>query len=105
MQSNTEDVVVVSSDSELEPIPQKKKKPASKEYMTKYYLWTRGAYVCEHCERVYTCKNSLVKHQGRSVKCYMERVKAVFEEIKQTPTDDFSPELTLQKMEAIMKLK
>ena len=46
-------------------------------------------------------KSSLVKHQGRCVKCYMERVKAIFEEIKQTPADDFDPELTLQKMEAI----
>ena len=27
----------------------------------------------------------------------MERVKAVFQEIKQTPADDFDPELTLQK--------
>ena len=73
--------------------------------MKEYYLRNRGAYVCKHCERVYTCKSSLVKHQGRSVKCYMERVKAAFEEIKQTPADDFDPELTLQKMEAIIHLK
>jgi len=46
-----------------------------------------------------------VKHQGRSVKCYMERIKAVFEGIKQTPTDDLNPELTLHKMEAILYLK
>ena len=106
MESNTEEVVVVSSDSEPEPIPQKKKKqPASKEYMKEYYLRTRGVYVCEHCERVYTCKSSLVKHQGGSVNCYMERVKAVFEEIKQTQAGDFDPELTLQKMEANIHLK
>ena len=73
--------------------------------MKEYDLRNRGSYVCEHCERVYTCKSSLVKHQGRSVKCYMERVKAVFEEIKQTPADDCNPELTLQKMEAIIHLK
>ena len=73
--------------------------------MKEYYLRNRGAYVCEHCERVYTCKSSLVKHQGSRVKCYMEGVKAVFEEIKQTPANDFNPELTLQKMEAILDLK
>ena len=105
MQSNTEEIVVVPSDPEPEPISQKKKKPASKEHMKEYYIRNRGAYVCEHCERVYTCKSSLVKHQGRSVKCYMERVKAVFEEIKQTPADAFDPELTLQKTEAILHLK
>ena len=69
------------------------------------YLKHKGSYVCEHCERVYTCKSSLVKHQGRSVTCYMERVEAAFEEIKQTPADDFNPELTLQNMEAIMYMK
>jgi len=35
----------------------------------------------------------------------MERVKAGFEEIKQTPADDFDPELVLHKMEAIIHLK
>ena len=55
--------------------------------------------------KVYTYKSSLVKHQSRSVKCYMERVKTVFDEIKQTPADDFNPELTLQKVEAIIHLK
>ena len=69
MQSNTEYIVVVSSDSE--PPPRRKKKPASKEYMQAYYLKHKGSYVCEHCERVYNCKNSLVKHQNRSVKCYL----------------------------------
>ena len=106
MESNTEEVVVVSSDSEPQPITgkitRKKKQPASKEYIQDYYLKHKGAHVCEHCERVYTCKSSSVKHQGRSVKCYMERVKAVVQEIKQTPADDFDPELTLQKMEAII---
>ena len=109
MQSNRANIVVISSDSEplpiTEKITRKKKQPASKEYMKEYYLRTRGAFVCEHCERVYTCKSSLVKHQGRSVKCYMERVRAVFDEIKQTPADDFNPELTLQKMETVIHLK
>ena len=73
--------------------------------MQDYYLKHKGAYVCEHGVRVYACTSGLVKHQGRSVKCYMERVKAVFDEIKQTPADDFDPELTLQKMEAIIHLK
>ena len=86
MQSNTENIFVVSSDSEPEPLPQKKNKPASKAYMQDYYLKHKGSYVCEHCERVCTCKSSLVKHQGRSVKRYTERVKAVFDEIKQTPS-------------------
>ena len=53
MQSKTEDIVVVSSDSEPEPIPQKKKQPASKEYMQDYYLKHKGAYVYEHCEGLY----------------------------------------------------
>ena len=109
MQSNTEGIVVVPSDSEPQPrterITRKEKKPTSKEYMQDYYLKHKGAYVCEHCERVYTCKNSLVKYQGRSIKCYMERVKAVFKEIEQTPAGDFDPELTLDKMEAIIHLK
>ena len=78
MESNTEEVFIVSSDSEPQPITEKitrkKTKPASKDYMQDYYLKRKGAYVCEHCERVHTCKSSLVKHQGRSVKCYMERV-------------------------------
>ena len=109
MQSSTEGVVVVSSDSEPQPITEritrKKKKPANKEYMQDYYLKHKGAYACEHCERVYTCRSSLMKHQGRNVKCYMEMVKAVFQEIKQTPADDFDPELTLQKVEAILYIK
>ena len=105
-QSHTEEIVVVSSDSEPETLPQKKKKkPTNNEYMKEYYLRNRGAYVCEHCEGIYTCRSSLAKHQGRSVKCYIERVKAVFEEIKHTPVGDFDPELTLQKMEAVIQLK
>ena len=46
-----------------------------------------------------------MKHQGWSVKCYMEKVKAFFEEIKQTLADDIDPKLTLQKMEALIHLK
>ena len=102
MENKAEDIVIVSSDSEP---PRRKKKPASKEYMQAYYLKHKGAFVCEHCERVYTCKSSLVKHQGRSVKCYIQRVKTVFEEIKHTSADDFDPELTFQKMEVIIQLK
>ena len=73
--------------------------------MKEYYLRNRGAYVCEHCEWVYTCKSSLVKHQGRLRQILDGKGKAVFAEIKQTPADDFNPELTLQKMEAIIHLK
>jgi len=102
MENKAEDIVIVSSDSEP---PRRKKKPASKEYMQAYYLKHKGAFVCEHCERVYTCKSSLVKHQNRSAKCYIERVKTAFDEIKQTPTDEFNPGLTFQKMEAILHLK
>ena len=86
-------------------ITRKKEQPASKEYMKEYYIRNRGSYVCEHCERAYTCKSSLLKHQGRIAKCYVERVNAVFEEIKQTPADDFNPELTLHKTEASIHLK
>ena len=35
----------------------------------------------------------------------MERVKAVFEGIKQTSADAFDPGLTLRKMEAIIQLE
>ena len=110
MQSNTQFTVVISSDSEPQLITErithkKKKKPASKAYMQEYYLKHKGAYVCEHCERVYTCKSSLVKHQNRSVKCYIDKIKAAFDEIEQTPAEDFNPELTLQKMETIIYLK
>ena len=96
MENKAEGIVVVSPDSE--PPPRRKKKPTSKVYMQEYYLKQKGAYVCEHCERVYTCKSSLVKHQGRSIKCYIEKVKAAFDEIKQTPVEDFNPELTLQEI-------
>ena len=87
--------VISSSDSEPQPITEKitrRKKPASRAYMQDYYLRHRGAYTCEHCERVYTCKSSLSKRQGRSVKCYVESVRSIFDEIKHTPAEDFNPE-------------
>ena len=102
-------VDISSSDSEQQPITgtitRKKKKPASKAYMQDYYLKHRGAYTCEHCERVYTCKSSLTKHQGRSIKCYVERIKSVFYTIKHTPAEEFNPERILAKMETIILSK
>ena len=73
--------------------------------MQDYYLRHKGAYVCEHCERVYTCRSSLTKHQGRSIKCYTERVGSIFDEIKHTPAEDFNPEKILAKMENIIPTK
>ena len=71
--SETIATIVISSSYSEQPITKKiirkKKKPASQAYMQDYYLKHRGAYVCEHCDRIYTCKTSLTKHQGRSIKC------------------------------------
>ena len=83
----------------------KKKKPASKEYMQEYYIKHKGAYVCEHCEKVYTCKSSLGKHQKNSIKCYMEKVKTVLEEIRHMPVENSDTELVLSKMEAVIQIK
>ena len=85
--SNDSVVVNMSSESEQEPvsgqmITRKKKQPMSKEYMKDYYHKHKGVYVCEHCERIYAFKSSLIKHQGRSIKCYIQRVKTVLDEIK-----------------------
>ena len=79
MKEHIEFGVISESESEQKPrtekIARKKKKPATKEYMKDYYMKHKGAYICQYCERIYTCRSSLVKHQGRSIKCYMERVK------------------------------
>jgi len=94
-------VVISSSDSEqqsiTERITRRKKKPASNAFMQDYCLKHRRAYACEHCKRIYTCKSSLTKHQGRSIKCYMERVEAVFEEIKQTPAKQIKPKGSIRQ--------
>ena len=73
-----ETIVISSSDSEQQSITDKitcqKKRPASRVYMQDYYLRHKGAYICQQCERIYACKSSLTKRQGRSIKCYMEHV-------------------------------
>ena len=73
--------------------------------MQGYYLKHKGAYTCEHYEKIYTCKSSLTKHQGISIKCYMERVRSVFDEIKHMPAEDFNAEKILAKMETIIPSK
>ena len=50
-------------------------------------------------------KSPLVKHQGRSVECYVERVKLVLDEIKHTRAEQFNPEKVLAKMDAILQTK
>ena len=77
MTEHIDTVVISSSDSEQHPITEKitRKKPARKTYMQDYYLKHKGVYTCEHCERIYTCRSSLTKHQGSSIKCYVERIK------------------------------
>jgi len=102
------DIVVFSSpDSEQHPITEKtrrKKKPASKANVQYYGLKHKGAYTCQHCERIYTCKSSLVKHQGRSIKGFLER-RIIFDEIKRTPAEEFNPEKILAKMETMIPTK
>ena len=60
----------------------RRKKPMNKEYMREYYHRTKETLVCEHCERIYGCRSSLVKHQNRSVKCNIERIKGIWQSIK-----------------------
>ena len=107
--TDIEFVVISSSDSGQQPITpkvtRKKKKPASRAYMQDYYLKHRGAYMCEHCDKIYTCKTSLTKHQCNSIKCYMERIKSIFDEIKHTPAEEFNPEKILARMETIIPSK
>ena len=99
----TIDTIVISSlDSEQQAITEKtrkKKQPASRAYMQDYYLEHKGAFVCEHCDRIYTCKSSRSKHEGRNIKCYVERINSMFDEIRHTPAEDFIPENIFAKME------
>ena len=104
MPETIDTIVTSSSDSEqpiTEKITRKKKKPASKAYVHDYYLRHKGPYICQHCDMVCTCRNSLTKHQGRSIKCYVERVRSIFDETKHTPADELNPEQILARMEAI----
>ena len=73
--------------------------------MQDYYLKHKGAFVCEHCDRIHTYKSRLSKRQGRSIKCYVEGIKSIFDEIKHTPAEDFNPEKILAKMENIIPSK
>ena len=108
MTERIDTVVISSPDSEQQPITEnntKEKEAVNKEYMQDYYLRHKGAYTCEHCERIYTCRSSLVKDQGRSVTCYVERIKTVFDDIKHTPAKEFNQKNVLAKMETIIPTK
>ena len=65
--------IVISSDgSDQQPVTQitreeEEEEPASRAYTQDYYMKPKGAYICEHRERIYTCKSSLNKRQGRSI--------------------------------------
>ena len=72
--TDNEFIVTSSDDEEQQPITDKLTRRRTKTPV-------KRAYVCEHCDRIYTCRSSLTKHQGRSIKCYMERIKSVFDEI------------------------
>ena len=72
--------------------------------MKDYYLKHKGACICEHCERIYTCKSSLIKHQGRSIKCFAEQV-TVFDQIKHTPAEESNQDIILTNMEARIPVK
>ena len=60
-----------------EPI-KKKTRQMSREYMREYYHKNKAEIVCCFCFKTYTCKSSLVKHQGRSFKCAIERINKTF---------------------------
>ena len=103
-------LVISESDEEKKHRNKNKKtrkniKPASKEYMKDYYMKHKGAYICQYCERIYTCRSSLVKHQGRSIKCFAERTKTVINEIKHTPAEDINQDIISTKMEAKIPIK
>ena len=50
----------------------------SREYMREYYHKNKTEIVCSFCYKTYTCKSSLVKHQGRSFKCAIQRINNTF---------------------------
>ena len=99
-------IVASSEDSREQPITeQPRKNNASKAYVQYYYLRHKGAYICQHCEKIYACRSSLTKHQGRSIKFYVERIKPIFDDNQHTPTEEFHPEKILAKMETIIPTK
>ena len=60
-----------------EPIKEKTRQ-ISREYMREYYHKNKTEIVCCFWFKTYTCKSSLVKHQGRSFKCAIERINNTF---------------------------
>ena len=61
-----------------EPIKTKTRQ-MSREYMREYYHKNKTEIVCCFCFKTYTCKSSsLVKHQGRSYKCAIQRINNIF---------------------------
>ena len=101
----TTDTIVIS-DSEPEQLRERiTRNRSSKIYMREYYQKHKDIVAREHSERIYTCESSLLKHQGRSVKYYLSRVEAIFDEINNTLADEFDPEKTLAMMEPRLKIK
>ena len=50
----------------------------SREYMREYYHKHKTGIVCCFCFKTYRCKSSLVKHQGSSYKCAIQRINNTF---------------------------
>ena len=66
-----------------EPPPQKVKKTADKRaYMKKYYHEKQKEGVhCEFCDKVLSCKSSLVHHMRNSQKCAITQALVALEEL------------------------
>ena len=60
-----------------EPI-KKKTRQMSRDSMREYYHKHKTEIVCCFCLKTYTCKSTLVKHQGRSLKCGIQRINNIF---------------------------
>ena len=62
----------------LEEPTKKKTRQMSREYMREYYHKNKTDIVCCFCFTTYACKSILVKHQGRSFKCAIQRINNTF---------------------------
>ena len=58
-----------------EPTKTKTKRQPNREYMREYYHRNKIDTICPFCNMTYTCKSSLVKHQRRSTKCAIQRIR------------------------------
>ena len=61
-----------------EPTQKKKTRQMNGEYMREYYHKNKTEIVCCFCFKTFTCSSSLVKHQGRSFKCAIQRINNTF---------------------------